>query len=42
MDTADYGIAAMRRGSYDDVAPALVSIDPLPAGKGERDPVADC
>lgn len=31
MDTPDYGIAAMRRGSYDDAAASLrpVSIDPL-------------
>ncbi|KAK2890046.1 hypothetical protein Q8A73_018346 [Channa argus] len=38
MDTPDYGIAAMRRGSYDDAAASLrpVSIDPLCKGKGEK------
>jgi len=43
MDRADCGIAAMRRGSYDDAEASLrpVSIDPLSAGKGEKDPVGD-
>ena len=43
MDPADYGIAAVRRGSYDDAAASLrpVSIDPLSTGKGEKGPVGD-
>lgn len=41
MDSPDYGIAAMRRGSYDDAAASLrpVSIDPPCRGKGEKGPV---
>ncbi len=40
MDSPDYGIAAMRRGSYDDAAASLrpVSKD---LTNGERDPVGD-
>lgn len=43
MEPADYGITAMRRGSYDDAAASLrpVSIDPPSTGKGEKDPVRD-
>lgn len=35
MDSSGYGIAAMRRGSYDDGAASLhpVSMDPLFTGK---------
>lgn len=42
-DTPDCGIAAMRRGSYDDAAASLrpVSIDPLCKGKGKKDPGGD-
>lgn len=43
MDSPGYGIAAMRRGSYDDAAASLrpVSIDLPSRGKGEKDPVSD-
>lgn len=39
MDSPGYGIAAMRRGSYDDAAASLrpVSIDLPSRGKGEKD-----
>lgn len=45
MDTPHYGIAAMRRGSYDDAAASLrpVSIDRPSERKGEKGPVGnDC
>ena len=44
MDSPDYGIAAMRRGSYDDAATCLrpVSIDPKPKVKKILLVTAEC